>query len=323
MEATVQDALKFVITDYGFPTIAIEREIIENAGGQLVAFQCKTEEEVIAAAKDAHAILVQWAPLTRAVIQELTLCKVIVRYGIGINNIDLDAARDRGIVVCNVPDYCIDEVADHTFALAMSLARQLPMIDQLIRQGVWNIVPPRPMLASRQMSFVTIGYGRIARAVLDRARACKFDLATCDPYLPAGTKLPQDVQLLEMDEALRTADILSLHLPVTQATRHLMNAGAFSKMKPTSLLVNTARGELVDTVELAAALNRAQIAGAALDVFEREPLEGQHPLRKCANLLLTSHVAWYSELSRPQLQRMAADEAVRAIKDEALLNRVT
>ncbi|MGA8151363.1 MAG: C-terminal binding protein [Terriglobales bacterium] len=316
------DAPKFVITDYGFPTIAIEREIIENAGGQLAAFQCKTEEDVITAAKDAAAILVQWAPLTRAVMQELPHCKVIVRYGIGIDNIDLDAARSHGIIVCNVPDYCIDEVADHTFALAMSLARQLPMIDQLVRQGVWKIVPPRSMLASRQMTFVTIGYGRIARAVLDRARGCKFRLATCDPYLAAGTELPPDVQLLDMDEALRRADIVSLHLPLTEATHHLINGEALSKMKSTSLLLNTARGGLVNTVELAAVLSRAQIAGAALDVFEHEPLEGDHPLRKCTNVLLTSHISWYSELSQPQLQRMAADEAVRAIKDETLRNRV-
>jgi D-3-phosphoglycerate dehydrogenase len=318
----VPDAPKFVITDCGFPTIAIEREIIENAGGQLAAFQCKTEEDVIAAAKDAAAILVQWAPLTRAVMQELPRCKVIVRYGIGIDNIDLDAARVRGIKVCNVPDYCIDEVADHTLALAMSLARQLPMIDQLVRQGVWKIVPPRSMLASRQMTFATIGYGRIARAVLDRARGCKFRLATCDPYLPVGTELPPDIQLLDMDKALRTADIVSLHLPLTEATRHLINEEALSKMKSTSLLLNTARGGVVNTVELAAVLRRAQIAGAALDVFEQEPLEGDHPLRKCTNVLLTSHIGWYSELSQPQLQRMAADEAVRAIKDETLRNRV-
>lgn len=316
------DAPKFVITDYGFPTITIEREIIETAGGQLATFQCKTEEEVIAATKEADAILVQWAPLTHAVLQQLPHCKVIVRYGIGIDNIDLDAARSRGIMVCNVPDYCIDEVADHTFALAMSMARQLPALDPLVRQGVWKIVPPRPMPASRQMIFVAIGYGRIARAVLDRARACKFHLATCDPYLPAGTKLPPDVQILDIDQALKTGDIVSLHLPLTEATRHLINGEGLSKMKPTSLLINTSRGGLVNTVELAAALSRDQIAGAALDVFEQEPLDAAHPLMKCTNALLTSHVSWYSELSQPQLQRMAADEAVRAIKDEAVRNRV-
>jgi D-3-phosphoglycerate dehydrogenase len=204
----------------------------------------------------------------------------------------------------------------------MSLARQIPMIDRLVRQGVWKIVPPQPMLASRQMTFVTIGYGRIARAVLERARACKFDLAMCDPYLPAHAELPRGIRTLDMEKALRTADILSLHLPLTENTRHLMNAEAFSKMKPTSLLLNTARGGLVDTVALADALDHAQIAGAGIDVFEQEPLADDHSLRRCPNALLTSHVAWYSQLSAPELQQLAAEEAVRALSGKALHNRL-
>lgn len=304
---------KFVITDYQFPTIEMEERLIKNAGGELTAFQCKSEDEVIAATETADALLVQWAPITQAVIENLSTCKVIVRYGIGIDNIDIDAAHKRGITVRNVPDYCIDEVADHTFALGLSLARQLTATDRQLRQGIWKIVPPRPMLASRQTNFVTIGYGRIARAVLDRARACKFNLATCDPYLPLDTALPHDIRKLDVEEALRTADILSLHLPLSKDTRHLINAASLAKMKPTSLLLNTARGGLVETVALAAALEGGQIAGAGLDVFEKEPLEEDHPLRNSANAVLTSHISWYSELSVPTLQRMAAEEAIRYI----------
>lgn len=315
-------APKFVITDHGFPTVALERQVIQDAGGELASFQCKREEDVIEVAKDADALLVQFAPITRAVIQNLPVCRVIVRYGIGMDNIDLEAARKRGIVVCNVPDYCIDEVADHTFALAMSLARQIPAIDYQVRKGVWKIVPPRRMLASRQMTFVTIGFGRIARSVLERARGFKFNLAICDPYLPSNANLPDGIQSLAIDQALKNADILSLHLPLSKQTHHFMNAASFSTMKANALLVNTARGGLVDTIALAGALNRAQIAGAALDVFEKEPLDEDHPLRKCANALLTSHVAWYSESSVPELQRMAAEEAVRAIRMEPLRNRV-
>ena len=316
------DTHKFVITDHDFPTIAAEHEIIQKSDGVLAAFQCKTEEEVIAAARDADALLVQWAPITRDVIQNLPACKVIVRYGIGTDNIDLDAARSRGIMVCNVPDYCVDEVADHTFALAMSLTRQLSAIDHRVRQGVWKIIPPRPMFASRRMTFVTIGYGRIARAVLERARACKFHLAACDPYLPVNAGFPKDIRRLEMNEALETADIVSLHAPLSKDTHHLMNAAALSKMKVTSMLLNTARGGLVDTIALAGALIRGQIAGAALDVFEQEPLEEHHPLRECENALLTSHVGWYSEMSLPELQRRAAEEAVRALRGEPLQNRM-
>lgn len=304
---------KFVITDYGFPTVDAERRIIENAGGELAAFQCRTPEAVIESARDADVLLVQWAPITRAVIEGLPKLKAIVRYGIGLDNVDLEAAHSREVKVSNVPDYCIDEVADHTFALALAMARQIPVIDRQVRHNVWKIVPPRPMPAFRAMTFVTIGYGRIARAVLERARACRFRLATCDPYLPASVTLPEDVQRLEVEEAIESADILSIHAPLTKDTHHLMNAVAFSRMKPTALLVNTARGGLVDTMALVAALQDGEIAGAALDVFETEPLERDHPLRSCANALLTSHVAWYSELSVPELQRLAAEEAVRAL----------
>jgi D-3-phosphoglycerate dehydrogenase len=318
----VPQTRKFVITDYGFPSLATERQIIQDAGGEMTAFQCKTEEDVIAAAKDANAVIVQWAPITRAVMRNLAVCKVIVRYGIGTDNVDLEAARDHRIAVCNVPDYCTDEVADHTLALAMSLSRQLPTIDYLVGQTVWKTVPPRPMPASRQMTLVTIGYGRIARAVLERARGCKFKLAMCDPFLPPGARLAEGVRSLEMEEALKTADILSLHLPLTKDTHHLINAESLRKMRTTSLLLNTARGGLVDTVALADALRRGQIAGAGLDVLEQEPLTTDHPLRTCPNLIVTSHVAWYSEMSAPELQRMAAQEAVRALNGEALQNRI-
>ncbi len=305
---------KFVITDFQFPDVETEKSIIENAGGQLAAFHCKTELDVMDVVADADVLLVQWAPITRSVVDCLTNCKVIVRYGIGLDNIDLEASRHRGITVRNIPDYCIDEVADHTVTLALSLARQVAAIDRRVRQGTWKIVPPRPMLASRQSMFVTIGYGRIARAVLSRARAFKFQLAACDPYLPADAELPPDVARVEFDDALRMADILSLNVPLSSETRHMLNAAAFAQMKPTSLLVNTARGALVDTVALAGALENGVIAGAGLDVFESEPLPEDHPLRNCSNALLTSHVSWYSELSGPNLQRLAAEEAVRSLR---------
>ena len=303
-----------MITDFQFPDIEAERSIIEDAGGQLAALQCKTEQDVIEPAADADVLLVQWAPITRPVIERLPSCKVIVRYGIGLDNIDLEASRSRGITVCNIPNYCVDEVADHTMALALSLARQVAAIDRQVRQGVWSIVPPRPMLAARQSTFVTIGFGRIARAALERARAFKFQLATCDPYLAADVELPPDVTRVEFDEALAMADILALNVPLTHETRHMLDAAAFAQMKPTSLLVNTARGALVDTIALAGALENGVIAAAGLDVFEAEPLPADHPLRRCANVLLTSHVSWYSELSGPNLQRLAAEEAVRSFR---------
>jgi D-3-phosphoglycerate dehydrogenase len=252
----------------------------------------------------------------------LSRCKVIVRYGVGTDNVDLDAARARGIIVCNVPHYCIDEVADHTFALAMALTRQIPIIDREVREGFWSSSPRRSMPASRQMTFVTIGFGRIARAVLERAQACKFNIATCDPYLPANAELPMGIKRLSMEQALSTADILCLHAPLTAATHHMINANTLSALKPTSVLINTARGGLVDTIALADALSKGRLGGAGLDVFEQEPLPQNHPLLRCPNVLLTSHVAWYSENSGRELQRMAAEEAVRALSGQPLQSRL-
>jgi D-3-phosphoglycerate dehydrogenase len=313
---------RIVITDHGFPNAAIEQQLFEAAGFELNTFQCKTEQQVIESVQNADAVLVQFAPITRAVIAQLTRCKVIVRYGVGVDNVDIEAARASGIIVCNVPNYCIDEVADHTFALAMALTRQILAIDGQVKQNVWSHTPPRPMFASKQMRFVTIGFGRVGRALLERAKACKFSVATCDPYLATNMDLPMGVLNLSMEEALATADILSLHVPLTESTRHLMNADTLSSLKPTAILINTARGGLVDGIALAESLNRGGLAGAGLDVFEQEPLPANHPLRKCANVLLTSHVAWYSETSGTELQRMAAEEVVRALCDQPLQSRI-
>ncbi|MGD0732443.1 MAG: C-terminal binding protein [Terracidiphilus sp.] len=316
------EPLHVVITDSSYADVEIERSIIQSSGAHLQAFQCKTEQDVIEAAKTADAMLVQWAPITRAVIEQLSRTKVIVRYGVGIDNVDLEAARARGIAVCNVPNYCIDEVADHTFALAMALARQIPQVDRQMKADVWSGYPPRPMLASRQMTFVTLGYGRIARAVLERAQACKFKVATCDPYLAPDTPLPGNVQNLPLDHALASADILSLHVPLTDGTRQIIDAAALCSLKSSAILINTARGGLVDGFALADALKKGRLAGAGLDVFEKEPLPDGHPLRECANVLLSSHIAWYSELSISELRRIAAEEIIRGLTGQPLLNRL-
>lgn len=311
--------MKIVITDSGFSDLSPEISTIEDAGFEAVSAQCKTVEDVVRAAADADGIIVQWAPMPAEVIERLARCRIIVRCGIGVDNVDLAAAKKKGIPVSNVPDYCIDEVADHTVALALSLARQLPLIDARTRAGVWKIYPDKPMPAFCDMTFATAGYGRIARAVLHRARAFGFKLAAYDPYItvPKSEALP-----LSLDELFRNADILSLHTPLSPETKHLINRERLAQMKPTAIVVNTARGGLVDTVALAEALRSGIIAAAGLDVFESEPLEPEHPLRACPNALLTSHVAWFSEKSVPKLQRMAAEEAVRALRGEALRNRV-
>jgi len=311
-----------VYTDHGFADVETERALIASAGGHLTVAQCKTPSAVIEAARNADALLVQWAPVPAEVINQLQQCKVIVRVGIGTDNVDLDAARDRGIPVCNVPDYCINEVADHTLAMALSLARQLSAIDRRVRAGTWGIVPDAPMPSFASMTFATVGFGRIARAVLDRARGFRFKLAAFDPYQDDEAFAEAGVTRLLLDDLFASADILSLHSPLTPETHHLIDTERLQQMKNTAIVVNTARGGLIDTNALAEALQAGDIAGAGLDVFETEPLPDDHPLRNCPNALLTSHVAWYSDQSVPTLQRKAAEEVVRALRGEPLLHRV-
>jgi D-3-phosphoglycerate dehydrogenase len=312
---------KVVVTDHGFPNLDQEHKVLDPEC-ELISASCKTAEDVARVAADADALLVQWAPITEAVIGKLTRCKIIIRYGIGVDNVDLRAAKSRGIPVCNVPDYCIGEVADHTVALALALARQLPMIDRRVREGVWKIVPDKPMPAFREMIFATAGFGRIAQAVLERAAVFGFQRAACDPYIAEEFFKQRGVTRLSPDELFARADMLSLHSPLTPETKHFINDDRLRRMKPTAIVINTARGGLIDTSALARALQSGVIAGAGLDVFESEPLPADHPLRQCNNALLTSHVAWFSQSSVPKLQQLAAREALRGLKGEALQNQV-
>jgi len=311
-----------IITDHSFPGTATERELIEAAGGILEVASCRSEEDVIGACGGADLFLVQWAPITERVLRGCPRCRTVIRYGIGVNNVDLAAATRLGVAVANVPDYCIDEVADHTLALALALGRQLPATEKRLRAGGWAITPPSPMPAFRDMNFVAIGLGRIGRSVLLRARVFGFRLAAHDPVAPEGAFRDAGARRLPLDEAFAEADVLSLHLPLGPDTRHLVSCHRLRSMKRTAVLINTSRGALVDTVGLAAALTEGRLAGAGLDVFEDEPIPPGHPLLGCPGTILTSHTAWFSETSVVRLQRMAAEEAVRALRGEPLRNRV-
>ena len=313
---------KVVITDHSFASVATEQAVVAAGGGTLVVAQCKTEDEVIAAATGAAALLVQWAPISERVLATLRDCKVVVRYGIGVDNIDLAAARRLGVPAANVPDYCIDEVADHTLALGLSLGRQLSTTDRRLRAGGWKITPPAPMPAFRDMTFATLGFGRIGRAVLARAKAFGFALAAYDPLLPDEVFREAGVRRVTLDEAFAVADMLSVHMPLIAETRHLVSAERLATMRPSAILLNTSRGGLIDTKALAAALQAGRLAGAGLDVYEEEPLPLTHPLLQCTTAVLTSHTAWFSAASVQRLQRLAAEEVVRGIRGEPLKNQV-
>lgn len=314
--------MRVLITDHGFPNLQHEEATFRAAGFTLDVAQCKTPEAVIAAARDADALLVQWAPVNADVIAALQRCRIIVRYGIGYDNVDIAAAKARGIPVCNVPDYGINEVAEHAVALVLALARQLPQIDGRLRQGTWKLTPDRPMPSLREMTFGTAGFGRIARAAHKMMEGFGGRRIAFDPYVNAAEMRALGVDKVERNQLLEHADALSLHLPLSAETRHFISRDSLGRMKRTAIIVNTARGPLIDTVALAEALQAGTVGAAGIDVFEQEPLPASHPIRTAPNTLITSHVAWYSESSIPRLQKLSAEEVVRGLRGEPLKNQV-
>jgi D-3-phosphoglycerate dehydrogenase len=302
---------KVVITDHNFPAIDRERSVIESAGFQLEAAQpiCKTEEDIIARCGDAEVLLVQWAPVTRKVLQALPRVKCIVRYGVGVNNFDLEAARDLGVVAANVPDFCIDEVSDHTMAMILALGRRIPQDHHQIIGGGWGINRFRPIPAFSDLTLGLVGFGQIARRVAQKAKAFGFAITACDPFVPQGVFADAGVTRVDFAGLLATADIISLHCPLTAETTHLINQNAIARMKRGVILINTSRGPVVKETDLIAALESGHIGGAGLDVFEEEPLPAASPLRGFANVILTSHAASTSEKAVAMLQTKAAEAA--------------
>jgi len=298
--------VKVVITDWGFPSLEPEKKVFEGKKIDVVDFQCKTEEEVVRIVADADVVMAQWAPVKAKAIEAMNRCKGIVRYGIGLDNIDLDAARKKGVPVRNVPDYCVDEVADHTMALVLALQRQIPGVFQRIREGTWKITPPLELPPLRRSTLGLVGFGRIGRLVADRAKAFGMKTIAFDPAVPESELRGFGVEHADLGRLMRESDVVSLHCPLTEKTKHIVNASALAMMKRTALLVNTSRGGLVDLDALIEALLGGVIGGAALDVFESEPLPGNHPFLSAPNALATSHIAWYSSASIRELQHRAA-----------------
>ncbi len=311
--------MRVPVTDYTFPTLEPEQSVLSKIGAMVEGHQCKTEDDVISAVKDAKVILAQFTPITKRVLEYLGAGATVVRYGVGVDNIDLKAAKEIGVRVAYVPDYCLEEVADHTVALMLSLLRQLPILDKSVREGRWDgIQIAKPMLPLNQVTVGFIGFGRMGQAVLSRLKVfgCKF--LVHDPFLNPDKAKELAVTLTDLPTLLKTSDAITLHAPLTEETRHLINAEQLAVMKSSAILVNTARGGLIDPQALANALNTNQLRAAGLDVFEKEPLPEDSPLRSAKNLLLTPHLAWYSETAIERLQRLAAEEVARALQGQAL-----
>ena len=318
--AAVSEARKkLVVTDQAFGNTRYEAETAAAYGADFSAFQCRSEDEALAAVQGAHVVLNNFAPMTRRVMAALAPGAVVVRYGVGVDNVDLAAARDLGVHVCNVPDYGVDEVADHAVAMTLALARKLGRYDGGIRAGEWQIGRMVHGLRSLSRSTVgLIGLGRIARSYATRMAAFGCRIVGFDPFVPDDVARAAGITPLPRDQVLASANILSLHVPLTPETRHMIDAAAIAQMPEGAILINCSRGGLIDEAALADALQRGHLSGAGLDVFEQEPLPPASALRSAPHLILSPHAAFYSDASVDTLQRLASEEALRGLRGEPL-----
>ncbi|BDU43045.1 C-terminal binding protein [Vibrio nigripulchritudo] len=310
---------RVVCTDYTFPNLDIEEAVLEEQGYELEAHQCRSEEEVCSVVKNADAVLVQFAPFGPQAVNAVNPGTTVVRYGVGYDNIDVLSGHEHGLKLAYVPDYCTNEVADHTASLLLMCLRKNVAFDQSIRDGYWRAVEVGGDLKPFEETTVGFfGFGRIGKAVLDRLKPFGFHFLVCDPLMTEREAESLGVTLSSSDEFWSSADAYTLHAPATEETIKIINKQTMAKMKSGALVVNTARGELVDEAALAEALQTRSIGGAALDVFGKEPMSFGSPLLKAPNLVLTPHSAWYSTQSMQRLQRLAAEEIVRGLKGQTL-----
>lgn len=304
---------KVVVTDSVFPHLEVERKILAEIGADLVALQAHRDEELLEPVQDADALLVCFAPVTGRVVEAARKCRIIARYGIGVDNVDVRTATARGIVVTNVPDYCVEEVSDHALALVLACARKVVWMDRRVRAGRWDARDAVPVRRLSSQVLGLVGFGKIPRLVARKAQAFGLRVLSFDPYVAPSAMRELGVEPVGLRELLERSDYVSVHAPLTPQTEGLIDEAALRWMKPTAYLVNTARGRIVDEKALVRALERGWIAGAALDVLPTEPPPPDDPLLRLDNVVLTPHVAFYSEESLQELQRKVAEEVVRVL----------
>lgn len=335
-----QAKYKVVITPCDYDNIGLERSILEPIDAEVIRIETYNEREIMEVAKDADALLVQYTEITREFIKNLERCKVMVRYGVGYDNFDVEAATEYGIYAANVPDYCIDEVSTHTLALLLALERKVILYNEDLKKEIWNPHLERPIFNLRKQTLGIIGFGRIGRAFCLKAKPIFGKVVVCDPYIDESIFDEYEVEKDDFERVLQQSDLVSLHVPLIkkpteiydQITYHLIGEKQFKMMKKTAYIINTARGAVIDDRALRKALAYEWIAGAGLDVIENEPPEeeGSEPsaryrtLLETGRLIITPHSAYLSEESIKEVRTRAAREVVRVLQEgmppKALLN---
>lgn len=300
---------KVYVTDYEYASLDEEKEELEKYGIELIAKQCKTEDDIVRECKDADGLLNQYAPIGRKVIEALPNLKVVARYGVGFNTVDLAAATEYGVCVINVPDYCQDEVSNQAFALMMACMRKITVLNDQVQSGKWDYKVAKPIHRMMGQTLGLLGFGRIPKVLAKKAAAFGLNLVAYDPFLKQEDVKGYNVTLMSLEEVLKTSDIISLHMPLFKETEKIIDAKAFDLMKSTAIIINTSRGPLIDEDALYDAIKYGKIAGAGLDVTSIEPLPADSKLRGLKNVIITPHAAWYSEEAEKELKTKAAHGA--------------
>lgn len=320
---------KVYVSDYDYPNLDIERSVLEPIGAEVIGLSCKTGIGLAELARDADAILQQYAKIPRSTIEQLENCKIICRYGIGVDILDVEACYDHGIKVSNVPDYCIDEVAEHSMTLGLTLLRRIPAYNKFTHEGNWHwnmdgLLPKR----FRSSTWALIGFGRIAQNIARKVSALGFTVIACDPYVSDSYMNTFGVKKVDLDTLLTTADVVNVMCPHTPETDRLINEERLRQMKPNAVLVNGARGKVVDNKALYVALTEGWIAAAGLDDPEEEPAKLDHwhpdgnPIFSLDNCIVTPHVAYVSEEAFQECRRIAAENAKAVLLGGEPLNPV-
>jgi D-3-phosphoglycerate dehydrogenase / 2-oxoglutarate reductase len=304
------------ITDSVFPSLDPAKKVLARLDPEYRMAESAATEDILAVAREADAILVTYAKLPGELLRQLTRCKAIGRFGLGVDNIDLPAAKECGIAVNYVPDYCLREVSDHAMALLLALARKVTFSNKLVQSGRWELPPIVPLRRLEGQVLGLVGFGNIPRTLAPKAKAFGLKVITYDPYVVTEALAATGVESVSFDDLLARSDFISVHAPLQPATRGLMNAKTFAKMKKGAFLINTARGPLVDEPALIAALDSDHLGGAALDVVTTEPLAKESALIGRDNVILTPHTAFYSVEALEELQTKCASDVARVLSGE-------
>jgi len=306
-----------------YPDLKIEEKILAPLGCQLVPGPADNDASTIDLCRDAEAVLIGSIPtFTPAVVKELDACKILSRAGIGVDNIDLDAAKKKGVIVTNVPDYCIDEVSDHAMALILSFARKLSEGAANVAGGGWGIVPLRPILPLNESRLGIVGIGRIGSAIGKRASAFGMKILAHDPFAPDAAFKRLKAEKVTLAKLLKDSDYITLHAPLIPKTHGMIGEAQLKRMKKEAVLINVARGELIDENALRKAIRTGEIRGAGLDVLCEEPPSKTHPLLGLPGCVITPHSAWYSTAAQDELRRKSAEEVLRVLSGKKPKNRV-